>query len=422
MTRNKTKKGDVAQKKTGTAPSRSPSGASGTKSRRQGRAPAAGRRDDQERDRGEDRARNAAHIQEATLPGEDAIDVEAIVEEAIDVAGPLATEDLMAEGGGDDLVLVPELIGSSGGGDLEEVDTPVARARGSGVGAAGALVRFDPLSRYLREIRKYPPLERDEETRLARRFRETRDADAAGRLVTANLILVVKIARLFRRAVANVLDLIQEGNVGLLQALERFDPEVGVRFSTYAAWWIKAYILKYLLDNARMVRVGTTNARRKLLYNLNREKRSLEAAGFSAGPRLLAEKFGVSEKDVVEIQQSLSGRDVSVDAPIGEEGGRTQGDLLTVSAPSAEDQVARRELKDLLDEKLAAFRQDLAPRDAVILDTRLLAEEPATLQEIGSKFGITREAVRQAEKKLTDRLRTYLAAELGEQAVLHLRR
>jgi len=162
----------------------------------------------------------------------------------------------------------------------------------------GALVRLDPLGRYLHEVRRYPPLDRDEEVRLARRFRETGDPEIAQRLVTSNLILVVKIARLFRRAVVNVLDLIQEGNVGLLHALDRFDPEVGVKFSTYASWWIRAYILKYLLDNTRLVRVGTTNARRKLLYNLNREKRRLEEAGFSAGPKLLAEKFGVSERDI----------------------------------------------------------------------------------------------------------------------------
>ena len=286
----------------------------------------------------------------------------------------------------------------------------------------GALVRLDPLGRYLHEVRRYSPLDRDEEVRLARRFRETGDPEIAQRLVTSNLILVVKIARLFRRAVVNVLDLIQEGNVGLLHALDRFDPEVGVKFSTYASWWIRAYILKYLLDNTRLVRVGTTNARRKLLYNLNREKRRLEEAGFSAGPKLLAEKFGVSERDVLDVEQSLSGGDVPLDAPVGEDGATTRGDLLASESPSVEDEVARKELKDLLDAKLGVFRKGLSEKDDAILDARLLADTPATLQEIGDRYGITREAVRQAEKRLTGRLREFLTEELGEEAVLQFRK
>jgi RNA polymerase sigma-32 factor len=286
---------------------------------------------------------------------------------------------------------------------------------------AGAVVKLDPLAQYMAEIQRYPRLDRDEEQRLARFFRETGDRDAAARLITANLALVVKISRLFRRAVSNALDLIQEGNLGLIQALERFDPEVGVLFSTYAAFWIKAYILKFLLDNVRMVRVGTTNDRRKLLYNLNREKRRLEAAGFSVGPRLLAQTFGVSEADVVDVERSLSGGDVSMDAPIGEEGSPTRGEMFASPVPSVEDEVARQELKDMVDAALGRFRMGLPERDAAILDTRLLADEPVTLQEIGTRFGITREAVRQAEKRLTDRLREYLSAELGEEAVLQFR-
>jgi RNA polymerase sigma-32 factor len=317
-------------------------------------------------------------------------------------------------------VLIPEVL------DLDpfagdEVD-PGDGETDLGGAESGSLVRLDPLGRYLSEIRRYAPLDREEEQRLARVFRESGDPEAARQLVTANLVLVVKIARMFRRAVANLLDLIQEGNVGLIQALDRFDPEQGVRFSTYASWWVKAYILKYLLDNVRMVRVGTTNARRKLLYNLNREKRRLEEAGFSVGPRLLAEKFGVSERDVVDIEQSLAGGDLSLDAPVGEEGGATRGDLMSREAPSVEDEVARREFQELIEGKLDAFRRGLSDRDAAILDARLLSEEPATLQELGDRFGITREAVRQAEKKLTERLAEHLRAQLGEEAVLQFRR
>ena len=292
---------------------------------------------------------------------------------------------------------------------------------GVGDGRTRALAPVDPLSRYLAEIRRYPSLDREEEVRLARVFRETGDREAAARLITANLAIVVKIARLFRHAVTNALDLIQEGNLGLLQALDRFDPGVGVRFSTYAGWWVKAYILKYLLDNVRMVRVGTTNARRRLLYNLQREKRRLDAAGFAPGPKLLAEHFGATERDVIEIEQTLAGGDVSLDAPVQEDSGATRGDFIASRGPSVEEEVAASELRTLLDEKIARFREGLNERETALLDARLLADEPATLQEIGDRFGITREAVRQAEKRLTGRLKSYLAEELGEQAILHIR-
>ena len=150
------------------------------------------------------------------------------------------------------------------------------------------------------EARRYPPLDREEERKLARRYKETGDREALFRLITANLMLVVRVALSFRRAARNLLDLIQEGNVGLLQAIQRFDPELGVRLPTYAAWWVRAYMVKFLLDNVRLVRVGTTNARRKLLRNLHQEKQKLESKGFEVGPKLLAEHFGVSEQDVVD--------------------------------------------------------------------------------------------------------------------------
>lgn len=289
------------------------------------------------------------------------------------------------------------------------------------VETSSAVVRYDPLTRYLQEIRRFAPLDREEERRLARRFRDERDPEAAGRLVTANLELVVRIARMFRRAVRNMLDLIQEGNVGLIQALERFDPEQGVRFSTYAGFWVRAYILKFLLDNARMVRVGTTNSRRKLLYNLNREKRRLEEAGYTVGPKLLAERFGVTESEVVDVERSLSGPDLSLDAPIGLDGGTTRGDLLPAPSRSVEDEVAEREMQGLVQAKLAEFRTRLGERDAVIFDRRLLADEPATLQEIGDQFGITREAIRQTESRLSARLKEFLQEQLGEDAILRIR-
>ena len=168
------------------------------------------------------------------------------------------------------------------------------------------------------ELRKYPALSREEEQELARRYRDTGDREALFRLVTSNLMQVVRVALSFRRAARNLLDLVQEGNLGLLAAIERFDPELGVRLPTYAAWWIRAYIVKFLLDNVRLVRVGTTNARRKLLRNLRQEKPRLEAQGFEVGPRMLAEHFNVSEADVLDVERALHSHDVSLDAPVGD--------------------------------------------------------------------------------------------------------
>lgn len=280
----------------------------------------------------------------------------------------------------------------------------------------GGLVPVDPFRRYVSEIRRYPPLTREDEQELARRYRDTGDRDALFRLVTSNLMLVVRTALSFRRAAKNLLDLVQEGNLGLLAAIERFDPELGVRLPTYAAWWVRAYIVKFLLDNVRLVRVGTTNARRKLLRNLRQEKARLEAKGIEVGPRLLAEHFGVSEEDVTQVEQALSAHDVSLDAPVGDDSERTRGESFAASGPSVEEQVARRELQQKMQVALAAFRTGLNERERAILDERLLSDDPVTLQVIGDRFGTTREAVRQAEARLMARLKVHLQGEFGELA------
>ena len=173
----------------------------------------------------------------------------------------------------------------------------------------------DALAHYMAQLREYAPISREQEHALAVRWVEQRDRDAARQLVLANLRLVVKIAMEYRRAWTNVLDLIQEGNVGLLQATQRFDPYKGVKLSSYAVYWIRAYILKYILDNIRLVRLGKTRAERKLFFRLNKEKRELERLGFEAEPKLLAERLDVSESDVRDMEQRLSRNDLSLQAP-----------------------------------------------------------------------------------------------------------
>jgi len=280
--------------------------------------------------------------------------------------------------------------------------------------ARGGLVPVDPFRRYMAEAKRYPPLTREEEQALARRYRDSGDREALFRLVTSNLMLVVRIALSFRRAAKNLLDLVQEGNLGLLAAIERFDPELGVRLPTYATWWVRAYIVKFLLDNVRLVRVGTTNARLKLLRNLRQEKARLEERGIEVGPRLLAEHFGVSEEDVTQVEQALRSHDVSLDAPVADDPDRTHADAFAADGPSVEEEVARRELQQKVQAALATFREGLGERERAILDERLLADDPVTLQAIGDRFGTTREAVRQAEVRLMARLKSHLTEEFGD--------
>jgi RNA polymerase sigma-32 factor len=267
----------------------------------------------------------------------------------------------------------------------------------------------DTLGRYLAELRHHAPITREEEHGLAVRWREDGDVEAARRLVLSNLRLVVKIAMEYRRSWTNVLDLVQEGNLGLLQAVQRFDPEQGVKLASYAAYWIRAYILKYLIDNIRMVRLGSSRAERKLFFRLNREKRELERQGFEVEPKLLAERLDVSEDDVLQMERRLAEHDLSFDAPlVSGEPDRSFGDLIAGPGDSAEQQVGDEELRRVFLAKVQEFAGGLDPREQRIVEARILAEEPRTLQELGDEFGVTRERVRQLEARLVGRLREYL--------------
>jgi RNA polymerase sigma-32 factor len=295
---------------------------------------------------------------------------------------------------------------------------PSAPARRMPANAAGpadrALGRFDTLSAYMAELAHHAPISREAEHQLALRWTKERDLEAARQLVLANLRLVVKIAMEYRRAWVNVLDLIQSGNVGLMEAVQRFDPYQGVKLSSYAAYWIRAYILKYILDNFRIVRLGTTRAQRKLFFRLNKEKRALEREGFEAEPKLLAERLDVTEADVVDMNQRLSEGDLSLNAPAHrDEPTRAEfGDFVSSSGPSAEQNVADAELRRVFMEKVREFAETLEPRDRKLVDERVLADEPKTLQELGDELGVTRERVRQLEARIVNRLREYLKENL----------
>lgn len=270
------------------------------------------------------------------------------------------------------------------------------------------LVTYDPLSAYLAEIKRYRPLTREEEQQLVIKYRDHKDLKAAYRLISGNLWLVVKIAREYERAARNLLDLIQEGNMGLMEAVKNFDPYRGVRLPSYAVWWIRAYIVRYLIANWRLVKIGTTQNQRKLFFNLKKERDKLEREGFAPSAKLLAERLDVSEEEVVEMEQRLGSSEVSFDAPLQDDGDATLAGVLPAPHDDAETALAKKEFQLLLRSNLDAFRNDLSSKEQRIFDKRLLAEEKATLQELADEIGVSGERVRQLEVKLRERLRRFL--------------
>lgn len=277
-----------------------------------------------------------------------------------------------------------------------------------------ALVPFDPLQRYLAEIRRFPLLSREEEHKLAVEFKEFGNLEAAYKLVTGNLRLVVMIAREYQKAFKSILDLIQEGNMGLMEAVKNFDPYRGVRFPSYAVWWIRAYMIRYIMNDWRMVKIGTTQAQRKLFFNLQKEKERIEAEGLTPGPKLLAQRLNVKEDEVVEMEQRLGNRDLSVDMPIGEDDEATMLHFLADDKQTPEEHFAENQYRDLLQQKMAQFASTLKDKESVIFRERLLNEAPVTLREIGEKYGISRERVRQIEERVKKKLKNYLSEQLKE--------
>ncbi|MCK5255270.1 MAG: RNA polymerase factor sigma-32 [Deltaproteobacteria bacterium] len=276
-----------------------------------------------------------------------------------------------------------------------------------------SLAKVDPLQRYLVEVRRYKLLTKEEEHQLALTYRENKDPDAAYKLITSNLRLVVKIAFEFHRAwVMNLLDLIQEGNIGLMQAVKKFDPYKGVRLSSYASFWIRAYILRFILDNWRLVKIGTTQAQRRLFFNLQKEKTKLEALGYSAEPKKLAEAIGVKEKEVIQMDQRMSSWEASLDAPMRDDAERSLMDFLPASKELIDGKLEDNEIKSILYEKLKDFKKTLKDKELYIYQNRLLAENPATLQEIGDKYGVTRERTRQIEERLLRKIKDFLKEEI----------
>ena len=269
-----------------------------------------------------------------------------------------------------------------------------------------------PLTRYLREVSRYELLSPEQERALTSALAETGDIEIAKKLVVANLRLVVKIAMEYRYAYQNVLDLIQEGNIGLMKAVSKYDPSKGAKLSYYASWWIRSYILKFILDNFRLVKIGTTNEQKKLFYNLLKEKDRLVQMGFRPDAKLLSENLGVSEKAVVAMEQRLGpgGGEISLDRPLfDDQDSSSLLDSLADEQEPIDDRLAQDQGLAILNDHLQDFIATLRPRDQEIFKKRLLNEVPASLQSIADEYGVSRERIRQIEERLINNLKVYMS-------------
>lgn len=278
-----------------------------------------------------------------------------------------------------------------------------------------SIVTLDPLQRYLSEISHYSLITREQEKELGIKIQENDSSEAAYMLATSNLRLVVKIALDFQRIwMQNLLDLIQEGNIGLMHAVKNFDPHKNVKFSYYASFWIKAYILKFIMDNWRLVKIGTTQGQRKLFFKLKKEKQKLLDLGFDPQPKLLSERLGISEREIIDMDQRLDNWDISLDAPLKEDSNMKRIEVLDSDTESIETTVAKKEMNSILHKKIAEFRKKMTKREVEIFDLRIFSDSPVTLQAIGDRYGISRERVRQVEKNVIKKMKEFFKKEISD--------
>ncbi|MEO5954805.1 MAG: RNA polymerase factor sigma-32 [Nitrospiraceae bacterium] len=303
--------------------------------------------------------------------------------------------------------------------DIAEISPPPEASHGATPDDAHAIditavVPVTALQQYLAEVRRYPYLSKEEELRLFHEYRINGDREAAVKLIMANLRVSLSIAAEYLHTGADHMDLIQEGNVGLMHAIKKFDPSKNVRFYAYAAWWSRAYILRYLLNTYRLVKIGTTQDQRKLFYNLKKEKAKLEREGFAPDTKLLADRLNVRERDVIEMGQRLGNWELSLDQPLGEDQEGSLLDVLPSQQVPADEHLAQTQLQTLFRTKLAEFIKTLDERDEDILRNRILSETPLTLEDLGGKYSITKERTRQLEARIIKRLRDYIKKDIKD--------
>jgi len=273
------------------------------------------------------------------------------------------------------------------------------------------------LELYLAEINRFPLLSVDEEQELARRFRDRGDTRAAHRLVTANLRFVVKVSYEYRSYGFRMADLIQEGNIGLMKAVQKFDPDKGIRLISYAVWWIRAYIQNYILKSWSLVKLGTTQAQRKLFFSLARTKRELDKESVEQGidsdghdAHKVAHKLRVKPGEVREMEQRMDGRDLSLDAPLGEDGSHSHVDFVASPGPSQDDELSGVQEQRMVSGRVVEALAHLDLRERYIIEQRVMSDRPLTLKELGEHFGFSRERARQLEIRAKEKLRQELHA------------
>ncbi len=282
------------------------------------------------------------------------------------------------------------------------------------------LVTYDALRAYLSKIKQYPKLTQKEELELVKAYRENNDISAAYKLISSNLWLVVKIAKNYARIAKNLLDLIQEGNIGLMEAVKNFDPTKGTHLPSYAVLWIKAYIIRYIMANIRLVKIGTTQAQRKLFFNLQKEKEKLEKEGFYPSTKLLAERLNVKEQDVIEMDKRLYLGDLSLDAPVADDSEEKYFNLIPSKEKTAEEILAQKQFNGLITESFNQFKQGLNEKEKVVFDERLLKFEKPTLEDLSLKLQISKERVRQIENEIKGKLKKFLNENFKEVAEYYL--
>ncbi|MDQ6733923.1 MAG: RNA polymerase factor sigma-32 [Nitrospirota bacterium] len=316
-----------------------------------------------------------------------------------------------------DLTIEPEVHLDQGQEQRQDHDAQLLPVLPAGLVEASLTATVAPvttLQQYLAEVRRYPYLSKEEELRLFHEYQTQGSREAAVQLILANLRVSIAIAYEYLHTGADHMDLIQEGNVGLMQAIKKFDPAKNVRFHAYAAWWARAYILRYLLNNYRLVKVGTTQDQRRLFYNLRKEKAKLEREGFAPDTKLLADRLNVRERDVIEMDQRLGSWELSLDQPLNPDSEGTLLDILSSQEQAVDEQLGDLQLREVFREKLTTFIKTLGEREEDILRNRILSETPLTLEDLGHKYGITKERTRQVEARIINRLREYLKKEVKD--------
>jgi len=267
------------------------------------------------------------------------------------------------------------------------------------------------IEKYLAEISNYPILSREEEYKLAMRYKKHGDLEAARKLISSNLRFVIKIANEYRGYGLNPMDLIQEGNVGLMHAVKRFDPTRGYRLISYAVWWIRAYIHNYIIKNWSLVKLGTTQAQRKLFYKLRSAKHRMDIEDENLSPedyKTLAEEFGVSDEAVIEMEQRMGGKDLSLDAQVKEGSETTHADLLESEESNQEEVITKAEEEEEIKRGLEIALRSLKERERFVLENRILTDKPLTLEELGTKLNLSRERIRQIENAALKKMKGVL--------------